>query len=368
VPLRVLHVSETTDGGVGHVLRDLVRAQAERGWTVSVACPPDDRLSGAVAAAGGGHAPWTPGARPGPATPADILRLAATVRDVDPQVVHLHSSMAGLCGRLVVRRRRATLFQPHSWSFFAREGAARRAALAWERGGARWADLVLCVSEQERAAAQRAGLAVRTAVVPNGVDLERFRPADAAGRAATRRRLGVGQAPLVVCVGRLHRQKGQHRLLDVWPAVRERVPEAVLALVGEGADRPALQERAVPGCRLVGATSDVVGWLHAADVVAQPSVWEGMSLALLEAMACGRSVVVTDVPGNREVVQGGVGAVVPPDDPQALADALVARLLRPDLREREGRRGRARVQAEHDLDRQRDEVLRLTEQLAAGRA
>lgn len=364
MPLRVLHVAETTDGGVGHVLVDLVRAQAERGWAVSVACPPDQRLAAPVGSGEGLQVRWAPGPRPGPSTTPALVRLAAAVRAVDPDVVHLHSSMAGLCGRLVVRGRRPTLFQPHSWSFFARDGAAGRAALAWERAGARWADVVLCVSEGERDAARRAGLGARTVVVPNGVDTRRFRPAGPAERQAVRARLGVADGPLVVCVGRLHRQKGQHRLLDAWPAVRARVPDAQLALVGDGPDRADLESRAVAGVRVVGATADVVGWLQAADVVAQPSTWEGMSLALLEALACGRTVVVTDVPGMREVVRDGVGAVVPLDEPAALVDALVERLLDHALREREGARGRARAVEGHDVTRRRGEVLRLTEQLA----
>ena len=362
VPLRVLHVCESTVGGVGAVLVDLVSAQAARGWSVTVAAPADDRL----VAAGATVHPWDPGPRPGPGLPAALRAVRSAVREADPDVVHLHSSMAGLCGRLVVRRRRPTVLQPHSWSFWARAGAAGRAALAWERAGARWTDVVLCVSEDERRAGEAAGVRARYAVVPNGVDLARFPAASDDDRRAARAALGLGDGPLAVCVGRLHRQKGQHLLLDAWPAVRAAVPGARVALVGEGPDRPELEARAVDGVLLAGATSGVQTWLAAADVVVQPSVWEGMALSVLEAMASARSVVATDVSGMREVLGEGAGALVP-REAGPLAGAVAARLHDPLLAAQEGRRGRALAEERHDLAGAVDGVLALTAQLA-GRA
>lgn len=363
MPARVLHVSETTAGGIGTVLSDLVPAQARAGWQVAVAAPADDGLARLVHDAGGRYAPWVPGVRPGPRLPVTLAALRRVIRDVDPDLVHLHSSMAGMCGRLVVRRRRPTIFQPHSWSFFAVGGAAQRGALTWERVGARWTDVVLCVSEDERRHAERAGVRSRCVVVPNGVDLERFRPAGDAQKAQARRRLGLGPEPLAVCLGRLHRQKGQHALLDAWPAVLAAQPGARLALVGEGPDRGPLEAREPERTTFVGQTGAVLDWLTAADVVVQPSTWEGMSLSLLEAMACGCSVVVTDVTGMREVVRDGCGAVVAQGDPAALAEALALRLGDPALAAREGAAGRCAVERHHDLQVQRRQVLALSAEL-----
>lgn len=362
----VLHVSETLLGGVGAVVADLARAQAAAGWRVAVAAPPDERSAQLRPGGVTVHA-WAPGARPGPHLPAQLRELRRVVAAERPELVHLHSSMAGLCGRLVVRRRIPTLFQPHSWSFFAVDEPVRTAAVAWERAGARWADVVLCVSEDEREHARRAGVRARTEVIANGVDLERFSFADDAARTAARRALGLGDEPLVVCSGRLHRQKGQQRLLDAWPAVRRAVPGAVLALVGDGPDRAALAARGVEGVGLVGQVEHVERWLAAADLVAMPSTWEGMSLSLLEARALGRAVVVTDVPGMREVVTPGSGAVVPLDDADALAQAVVQRLQDPALRAEEGRLARADAESRHDLAVQRARVLDLAASVAAGR-
>lgn len=342
------------------MLADLLPAQAARGWQVAVAAPAGSGLDEVARASGGALHDWVPGARPGPGFAATLRRLSAIVRDVDPDLVHLHTSMAGMCGRLVVRGRRPTVFQPHSWSFFAVPGLAGRGAVIWERFAARWAHVVLCVSADEKAHGQRLGITPgRYAVVPNGVDLERFAPRE---RGAARLALQLSDEPLVVCSGRLHRQKGQQRLLDAWPAVLDAVPTARLALLGEGPDRQALQARQVPQTLFIGRSDDVPQWLAASDVVVQPSSWEGMSLSLLEAMACARSVVVTDVPGMREVVVPGTGALVPLDHASALAHALITRLSSPGLSAAEGAAGRALVQSEHDLSVQRE---RLLDELAA---
>jgi len=181
------------------------------------------------------------------------------------------------------------------------------------------------------------------------VDLEALPEATADERSAARRALALAERPTVVCVGRLCRQKGQDVLLDAWPAVQERVPGAQLILVGDGPAREPLLRRASHGVRLVGQRTDVGDWLAAADVVALPSRWEGMSIGMLEAMARGRSVVASNVPGAEEALDGEAGALVSQEDPTALADALAERLLNPAKSNTEGRRARARAERSHDL-------------------
>ncbi|MEA2404148.1 MAG: hypothetical protein QOE08_795, partial [Thermoleophilaceae bacterium] len=252
MPRRVLHASESTSGGVGEFLSDLVADQLARGWSVALAVPSAGPVPARLEQAGARHLPWEAVPQPGPAMAAEARALRSIIRDVDPDVVHLHSSKAGILGRLLVRRRRPTIMQPHAWSFFARTGAIQRATLAWERFGARWADVVLCVSEDERRLGEEAGVKARYRVLPNGVDLERFAAPRPGARESARERLGLGSQPLAVCVGRLHRQKNQSALLDAWPAVRAAVPDACLALVGEGPDGDALAARAVEGVELTG--------------------------------------------------------------------------------------------------------------------
>lgn len=348
--LHVLHVSVPTTDGVAAVASTYVRDQVERGWSVTVACPSTGWLGYTARELGAAVAWWPARPAPGRALAGEVLALSRIVARTRPDVVHLHSGEAGLVGRLVLRGRVPTIYQPHGWSFLETEGGRRTAALAWERYAARWTGELLCVSHGEAGVGEAEGIPGPATVAPNGVDLSVLRPVGESGRRTARERLRLPPAPTVVCVGRLAAQKGQRDLVDAWSGVRDRVPEAQLVLVGDGPDRAALERAATPGSgvRLVGARSDVPTWLAAADVVAVPSRWEGMALPPLEAMATARSVVASDVGGLAEAVPDGAGARVPPRDLVGLADELVTRLQDPQLAEDEGWAGRAHVELHHD--------------------
>lgn len=326
-----------------------VRDQVAQGLEVGVACPPRSATAEPAVEAGAVLMPWEATRGPRPAVLAETRRLRRIVEAYDPDLVHLHSSKAGLAGRLALRGRRPTIFQPHGWSFEAATGLAREGAVTWERYASRWASLLICVSEGERRRGEEVGIHARWRVVPNGVDLERFPAATELDRQAARHGFGLDSGPHALCVGRLTRQKGQDVLLDAWPTVRERVPGATLLLVGEGPDQDELERRQVPGVVFAGQRSDVPEWLAATDVVVLPSRWEGMAFTMLEAMARGRSVVMTAVSGAREAIEEGAGAVVPPEERQALAEALALRLSNPKLAAAEGAEGRRRAEERYDM-------------------
>ena len=347
---RVLHVTQPGDGGVARVVTDLARAQLAVGLHVTVACP-DGPLAGALRAVGADVRHWHATRSPGRALPQEVRGLSRVIRAVRPELVHAHSAKAGLAGRLAVRGRIPTVFQPHAWSFEAVGGLTSALALRWEREGARWAHRVVCVSAAERATGVRAGIAARWNVIPNGIEPERFHPAAVGTVRATLLPEVDPAAPLVMCVGRLCRQKGQDVLLRAWEAILARVPGARLVLVGDGPDAEALRSRSPESVVFAGAVDDIVPWYQAADLVVLPSRWEGMALAPLEAMACGRPVVVTDVDGARESLPPGLAprCLVPPDSPAALARAVTDLLLDPLLRESLGHQGRQHVLATHDV-------------------
>jgi glycosyltransferase involved in cell wall biosynthesis len=357
-PRRVLHVAQPTTAGVPTVLLGYLRDQLERGWDVAVACPPDTGwLAAEAGRAGARGLPWHADRAPGPSLAGEVRRLRELVATEQPDILHLHSSKAGLVGRFGHHGRHRTVFQPHAWSFLAVGKMLRAPAVRWERCAARRTDALICVSAAERAAGVALGIAPATWTVPNGVDGSQFVPTD---RAAARADLGLGATPTVLCIGRLCEQKGQRDLLAAWPTVRRAVPDARLVLVGDGPDRAALTAAAagLAGVDLVGEQRDPVRWYAAADVVAVPSRWEGMALVPLEAMACGRSVVVTDVAGA-ETVLPGAGAVVRQRDVSALAEALVMRLADPTRCGVEGAAGRAHVLSKHDLARAAADVAQI---------
>ncbi|WSQ09306.1 glycosyltransferase [Streptomyces sp. NBC_01231] len=349
---RVLHLTQPVNGGVARVVTDLVRVQLAAGLAVTVVCP-DGALSTRLRPLGADVRHWHATRSPGPSLVREVRQLVQVMDEVRPHLVHAHSAKAGLAGRLAVRGRIPTVFQPHAWSFEAVGGATSALALRWERWGARWACRTVCVSEAERMTGVRAGISGRWSVIPNGVDLRRFHPAPAgtvrAGLSPLRK-VDPG-APLVVCVGRLCRQKGQDVLLTAWSAVARKVPGARLVLVGDGPDRDLLQARAPRSVLFAGAVTDAVPWYQAADLVVLPSRWEGMALAPLEAMACGQPVVVTDVDGARESLPPGLAdrCLVPPENPAVLARTVTELLLDPRLRESLGHQGRRYVLSSHDV-------------------
>jgi glycosyltransferase involved in cell wall biosynthesis len=366
--LTVLHIAQPADGGVARVVTDLVRAQVRDGVRALVACPPDGVLARSVADAGGETLLWQAGRAPGAALPREAAQAARLVRQVRPGLVHLHSAKAGLAGRLAVRGRVPTVFQPHAWSYEAATGPLRAGAVRWERHAARWAHRVLCVSEAERTSGEDHGIKAAWSVVPNGVDAAHFAPAP--HREAVRAALpAVGgldpDTPVVVCVGRLCPQKGQDVLLRAWRQVTTHLPAARLVLVGDGPDRRRLLRDAPGSVLLAGAVADPLPWYQAADVVVQPSRWEGMALAPLEAMACGRPVVLTDVGGARECLPPADrdSCVVPVADVPAMAAALLRLLTDTGLRTAAGLRALAHARARHDVRRTASAVAALYAEL-----
>lgn len=210
-------------------------------------------------------------------------------------------------------------------------------------------------------------------MIRNGVDLEHFRPGGPEpGPDKARARAGLalpadfrGDGPLAVCVGRLCPQKGQDILLRAWPELLGTVPGARLALVGDGPDTERLRRTAPPGVLFAGTATDIRPWLRAADLVVLPSRWEGMALAPLEAMACGRPVLVSDVSGARESLPPGQGrlCLVPPEDPTALAKALGRLLADPRLLAELGEQARQHARTDFDVRRTTDAVTGLYHEL-----
>ncbi|WP_338677792.1 glycosyltransferase [Streptomyces sp. SCSIO 30461] len=348
----MLHVVQAADGGAARVVAGLVADQVRSGMQVAVACPDGDGLARAARGLGAEVHRWRAGSGPGPLLLPEVGRLARLVARVRPHIVHAHSGKAGLATRLAVRGRIPTVFQPHAWSFEAADGVTAGLARRWERYGTRWTDRVVCGSEAELRTAERAGVRASWTVIPNGVDTEHFRPTPD-GRPRVLPPLVSdlpASAPLVVCVGRLCLQKGQDVLLTAWQQVLRRLPNACLVLVGDGPEAEWLRLSAPASVRFAGAVADPVPWYRAADLVVVPSRRDDMALTPLEAMACARPVVVTDVGGARESLPPGhaLFCLTPPQDPYALATAVADLLLNTPLRTTLGRQGHLHVLSSHN--------------------
>ena len=196
----------------------------------------------------------------------------------------------------------------------------------------------------------------------SGVDTNRFRPGPCAFDDA------LPPHPRVLFTGRLHPQKNLPVLLDAWPLVLQQLP-AHLLLIGEGPDRPAIeaqiQAKGLAGhVHLLGAVADPAEYLRGADFFVLPSLAEGMSNSLLEAMATAVPCLASDIGGNQDlIVNEQTGLLLPTNDSQAWAAAIVNLLSRPERATQLGHAGFQFVQREHAISRIVDRNLKLYAEL-----
>lgn len=294
---------------------------------------------------------------------ADLRGLAELRRELarfGPDLITLHSSKAGVLGRLAaVGLGAPVVYTAHGWPFV--EGVPRRSAALYrwvERGLAPLATRIIAVSEHDRrlAARARVGAPDQVVRVHNGV-----RDVGEGARAQPEQ----GPARLVV-VARLDVPKDPFTLLRALDGLRDR--EWTLEWVGDGPRRAPAEQlarslRLHDRCRFVGARDDVAERLARSSVLVLPTDREGLPLCILEAMRAGLPVVASAVGGIPEaVVDGRTGALVPPGDPAALSRRLAPLLDDPELRRRLGTAGRRRYEAGFSFERQLEATVACYEQ------
>lgn len=266
---------------------------------------------------------------PAASAPRLAAQLARVLRDLRPATAHVMEVWPPALFAARSARVPRLLVTHHTPELPRRDNALGRASL-WLGWAMR--PEVIYTSEADRARDGRGP----SHVVPLGIDVERF----ASGTP-------VLDGTVVGNVARLAEQKGHRTLLAAVPLVLERHPEARFAIAGDGELRDELEQLAKQhGDHVVmlGNRSDVPDLLASFDVFAYPSRFEGLCLGVIEAQAAGVPVVATPVGGIRETVRDGeTGLLVPPDDPPALADAIVS--LLDDRAAAERMAARARDQA-----------------------
>ncbi|MFI5072863.1 MAG: glycosyltransferase family 4 protein [Terriglobales bacterium] len=234
-----------------------------------------------------------------------------------------------------------------------------------------WSDATVAVSESTRdfLLKEKRLAPQKVVVVRNGRQLNGFR-SDLARRQRLRRELGIGpNDPVVGVFGRLEEQKGHRYLLDALPAVLARVPTVKVLFVGEGSLRNELEAKVRSleldsSVHFLGYRRDWMNWMDLTDVVALPSLYEGMPLVPIEAAAMGKPVLATAVDGTCEVVlHGQTGVLVPPAQSGALAEALVSLLQDPAQQRALGEAGRRRADEVFSLEQQIRDTASLYQRL-----
>lgn len=286
-------------------------------------------------------------------------RLRQVVRDFEPDVVEALSTGAWVDAARAAGRRRQTklVLTYHGQVDTAPLGRLRRWLNRW---AAKRAAAVVSVSREavDRMVKEWGVPSGKIVTLPNGIDVNRFRPANNADeQARIREKLGVPKdAKVVACVSNLMPIKALDVLLDAWRRLPSDMRSVRLLVIGDGPMRGELKKIAGQiGCgdsvMFLGNREDVPALLRAADLFVLSSRYEACSIAVLEAMSCGLASVVTDVGGNGELVEPGkTGWVVPPDRADLLAQHIAGALKDDPTRSLYGQKARTVVMEHYNLD------------------
>ena len=314
------------------------------------------------------------------ADPAAILALRRIIGERRPDVLHTHTAKAGATGRLAAlssgrTKPRAVVHTYHGHVLSGYFSRRWERVFRWiERGLAPTSGTLIAVSDEVRDDLVGFGVAParRFAVVPYGFDLPPWGPADDEARASIRAELGAGDGTFVVgWAGRLTAIKRPLDLIRTLRELLDRDVDALLALVGDGEDRPAVEALAAElgvadRCRLVGFQKSIRPWYASFDALLLTSANEGTPVVAIEALAAARPVVATRAGGTGTVVRNGEsGYLEAIGDTQSLADRLAALARDPALRERMGAAGAEDVRARFAVGRMADEVEAIYRRLLA---
>jgi glycosyltransferase involved in cell wall biosynthesis len=364
-PISILYVAT-----VSYTISSLLRPYSEHfrslGWRIDAAAngaAQDDRLDAAF-----DHAYELPLSR-------SIMDLSGMVRatramthllgsEPRPDIVHVHTPIAGFVTRVAARRlpaerRPAIVYTAHGFHFH-RSGSRVTNALflTVERVAGRWTDRLIVINEEDAESARRHRIVPSADLVQMpgiGLDCGWYSRSQLApgAIAAARAEMGVGlHTPVFVSVGELNRNKRPGDLIAALRLMRHR--DACLVLLGDGRERARLEALAREldldaRVRFLGSVADVRPFVAAATALILASGREGLNRSIMEAMALEVPVVASSARGNRELVGSDAGIVVPIGDVPAFAAAVDWLLDHPAEAHQMGQRGRARAVEKHDL-------------------
>lgn len=365
-PLRVLMISARADhgGGPKHI-ETLLQSRDDR-VQVAVACPNDPPYRRKFEQLTTLPAYTIPHRR---FTIKAALGLVKYMRKQQIDIIHTHGKGAGIYGRLAaLLTRKPCIHTPHGVHVETYSTTLLYLYRKYENLTARWIEHLIFVSAEERQLATRTGLWPTTphSIIVNGVN------SISASRVTTlrsiaRKSLGIRSNKLVIItVSRFNYQKNMEEAYQV----AQLLPEYLFLWLGDGEDLELLKARAkadgLDNITFLGTTDTAVPLLAAADVYFTSSRWEGLPLAVIEAMAVGLPIVASDVTGHHEIVQDSAGGLLYPlGDPAAAAGRLTRLAGHPELRIQMGRAGRKAQRMHYSAGKMTAAVSTLYRQIAS---
>lgn len=379
-PVRVLHiVGDSRFGGVARIIRGLGRISRAEGWQVDVLAT-DPLLQNVLTKDSLGvvnldviHRAIRPLSDFG-----GLMRLRRFLERERYTIVHTHTSKAGFVGRLAARMAGIPIIvhTVHGFAFHEQSPTlVRQFYSVLERMASRWCDRIVSVSQFHRSWALELGICGPSQIeaIPNGITPQARR--EQVERADLRRELGVGDRELcILSVARLAADKGLANLIQAAEILRSGERNFRVVIAGDGPVRAALEQLArdrgvTDVVTFLGFREDVPELLHAADLVVLPSLREGLSISLLEAMAAGKPIIASSIGSHREVAaQSEMALLVPPADPETLAKTIRELTGNPLRMAQIGVRARALFEACYTEDRMLKSYHRLYQNLLKEKA
>jgi glycosyltransferase involved in cell wall biosynthesis len=291
-----------------------------------------------------------------------IAKLAKVCREYRINAVHTHTSKGGFVGRAAAWIARVPIIIHTVHGFAFSEFSAPSTVYAYsalERLAAFWCDRIISVSNFHREWALRLGIAPpwKIVTIHNGISRDRLLVSKNADQVREEFCI-TPEEKLIGVFCRLVPQKGLELLLNAIPSVLNRKPHIKLLLVGKGPSSKELYDQA---CRMninnkvvfAGFREDIGNIINACDVIISPTLWEGLSVTLIEAMAMGKAIITTDIASNKELIlDQNCGIIVQANNTVALGEAIISLLSDPLLMSRYGMAAKARYEmyfTEHEM-------------------
>lgn len=307
--------------------------------------------------------------------PLTIWKIYKLVKKNKIQVIHTHGGVAGLWGRIaaIFAGKVALVHTLHGIHYLNYKSSfLRRIHIYLERMLSRFTDMTICVADAD----QKKGLhhklfpVEKQRILRYGMELEQPSISETA-KNEFKKRLNLPQnAILFLNVARLHRQKGQIYLLPAFAEVARACPEAHLLIVGDGPERAAIEAQIQnlgieSQVHLLGARKDVDHLLDLTDIFVLSSLWEGLPLAIIEAMGRAKPIVSTHVDGIAEIIQDQKqGLLVPPGNSAALAEAMMTLIKNSKIAVQLGATARKKVLDEYHIQKMIQQLEQLYSDLA----
>jgi glycosyltransferase involved in cell wall biosynthesis len=298
----------------------------------------------------------------------DIYNL---IKERDIKIVRTHQYHANLYGRLAAWLAKVPCIVASVHNVYTIDRKLHRRMI--NKFLARFTDKVIAVSETvKKDVLTYDGLSEdRVRVIYNGIDTDRFSNLNGS---LIRSKLGISsEAPVIGTVGRLTLQKGQKYLIDAVSALKEKISQILLLIVGDGPMRGELENHikvlgADKNIILLGTRRDIPQLLSAMDIFVLPSIWEGLGTALIEAMAAGKAIIATDIPPIREIINTEkIGILVPARDSKAMASSIELLLNDKTLAETFCKSARERAFSDFNMTNTVDKYTNLYEDILSNK-